>query len=152
MKALSCDWQATSLPPRRETTTLLVPTSIPTGCDPVRTRSSILSAASSGAFQRWSLFSAISLSSPCRALRLRREFLGCLRVRRQLGQPAVVAPGPLLALLVDAAPIRRRIHGEPVRRLLRPRPRLVHHRQEALVPGEAEPHRGRLHLVLVRQR
>ena len=34
MKALSCDAQATSLPPRRETTTLLVPTSMPTGCEP----------------------------------------------------------------------------------------------------------------------
>jgi hypothetical protein len=52
MKALSCEAQATSLPPRRETTTLLVPTSIPTGCEPPFTRSSIFSGASSGDFQR----------------------------------------------------------------------------------------------------
>ena len=52
MKALSCEAQATSLPPRRETTTLLVPTSMPTGCEPPFTRSSIFSGASSGDFQR----------------------------------------------------------------------------------------------------
>jgi len=59
MKAFSWEAQATSLPPRRETTTLLVPTSMPTGCEPPFTRSSIFSGASSAGFHRWSLFSAM---------------------------------------------------------------------------------------------
>ncbi|OFV87639.1 MAG: hypothetical protein A2V74_11120 [Acidobacteria bacterium RBG_16_70_10] len=50
MNALSCVAQATSFPPRREATTLLVPTSRPIGCAPVLTRSSMRSEASA-AFQ-----------------------------------------------------------------------------------------------------
>src|SRR5262245_16330253 len=117
MKALSCAWHATSFPPRFETTTLLVPTSIPTGCEPPLTRSSILSADSSGAFQRWSLFSAIGLSSACGARVPRRGFLGCLSVLGQLGQPTIVGPDPLHAHGIHVSPRRPGLGGE--RRLCR---------------------------------
>src|SRR5512138_1640769 len=110
MKAFSWLAQATSLPPRRETTTLLVPTSIPTGCDPPLTRSSIFSGPSSGAFQRCSLFSVMSLSSdgvppPRRRGRLLRR----LRVLRLLVEPEVVRPRSLPPHVVRAAAGGRRV-------------------------------------------
>src|SRR6185295_19032657 len=132
MNALSCAWQATSLPPRFETTTLLVPTLIPTGCEPPFTRSSILSADSSGAFQRWSLFSAIWLSSACGARVRRRGFLGCLSVLGQLGQPTVVGPDPLRAHRLHALPRSRGLGGERRLRRDHARPGLAQHRQESL--------------------
>src|SRR5512139_4112528 len=103
MKAFSCAVQETSLPPRRETTTLLVPTSTPRGCEPGLIRSSSFSGASSGAFQTWSLFSVISLSSAWCAPRLLcvgARLLGLQRIRGGLlGQPAIVAARPLPAQL-----------------------------------------------------
>src|SRR5512136_2850375 len=103
MKAFSWLTQPTSLPPRRETTTLLVPTSMPTGWEPPFTRSSIFSGASSGGFQRWSLFSVMWLSSDGGPPPRRRRLLRRLRVLRLLVEPEVVGPRSLPPQVVRAA-------------------------------------------------
>jgi hypothetical protein len=59
MKALSWAPVSISLPLRFAATTLLVPTSRPTGFEPAFMRSSIRSSASCATFHKWSLRSSM---------------------------------------------------------------------------------------------
>src|SRR5512143_3466532 len=144
MKAFSWLAQATSFPPRRETTTLLVPTSMPTGWEPPLTRSSIFSGPSSGAFQRWSLFSVMWLSSACGPLPRRRgRLLRRLRVLRLLVEPEVVGPRSLPPQVVDTAARGGGVVLDLHLGLAHPGPRLAHHGEELLVVAEPEEGHGR---------
>src|SRR5512147_1025360 len=130
MKAFSWLAQPTSLPPRRETTTLLVPTSMPTGWEPPFTRSSIFSGASSGGFQRWSLFSVMWLSSDGGPPpRRRRRLLRRLRVLRLLVEPEVVRPRSLPPHVVRGAARRGRVVLELLLGRGHTGPRLTHDRE-----------------------
>src|SRR5688572_33110026 len=98
MNALSCAPVSISLPFRRADTTLLVPTSSPTGLEAVSfIRLSIRSDASSATFHKWSFRSSMAYSS-----QLERHFRpvwlkGWLIVPGLLGDPPVVGLPALVA-------------------------------------------------------